>query len=303
MPSLKDLRVRIASVKATQKITSAMKMVAAAKLRRAQEQAEAARPYAERMARMLGSLAEAQADRAGASPLLAGTGGDETHLLVVATADRGLCGGFNSNIVRESRRLIRELMDEGKTVKILCIGRKGRDQLRRDYGSSIVDVVEDVAKPELGFDKADAITARLLGMFAEGEFDLCTIVFAEFKSAMSQAVRSQQLIPFQPGEDDEDDEAEDVGQARGNGGAVGYEYEPDEAEILEELLPRNLAVQIYRALLENNAGEHGARMTAMDSATRNAGDMIKNLTLIYNRTRQAAITRELIEIISAKEAM
>ena len=303
MPSLKDLRVRISSVKATQKITSAMKMVAAAKLRRAQEQAEAARPYAERMARMLGSLAEAQADRAGASPLLAGTGGDETHLLVVATADRGLCGGFNSNIVRESRRLIRELMDEGKTVKILCIGRKGRDQLRRDYGGSIVDVVEDVAKPELGFDKADAITARLLGMFAEGEFDVCTIVFAEFKSAMSQAVRSQQLIPFQPGADDEDDEAEDAGQARGNGGAVGYEYEPDEAEILEELLPRNLAVQIYRALLENNAGEHGARMTAMDSATRNAGDMIKNLTLIYNRTRQAAITRELIEIISAKEAM
>ena len=298
MPSLKDLRIRISSVKATQKITSAMKMVAAAKLRRAQEQAEAARPYAERMARMLGSLAAAQAGRAGASPLLAGTGSDETHLVVVATADRGLCGGFNTNIVRESRRLIDELLSEGKTVKILCVGRKGRDQLRRDHRDRIIDTIEDVAKPALGFDKADGITARLLQMLADGEYDVCTIVFAEFKSAMSQVVGRQQLIPFVPGGDDEDQD-----EVAANGPAASYEYEPDEAEILADLLPRNLAVQIFRALLENNAGEHGARMTAMDSATRNAGDMIKNLTLIYNRTRQAAITRELIEIISAKEAM
>ena len=299
MPSLKDLRIRIASVKATQKITSAMKMVAAAKLRRAQEQAEAARPYAERMARMLGSLAEAQAGRAGASPLLAGRESANVHLLVVATADRGLCGGFNSNIVRETRRIIARLQEEGREIKILCVGRKGRDQLRRDYSQLIVDPIEDVAKPSLGFDKADAIAERLLGMFEAGEFDVCRIVFAEFQSAMTQNVTSQQLIPF------EMDSAEaDEGEAPAAGGSsASYEYEPDEAEILEELLPRNLAVQIYRALLENNAGEQGARMTAMDNATRNAGDMIRNLTLVYNRTRQAAITRELIEIISAKEAM
>ena len=299
MPSLKDLRIRIASVKATQKITSAMKMVAAAKLRRAQEQAEAARPYAERMARMLGSLAEAQAGRAGASPLLAGRESSQVHLLVVATADRGLCGGFNSNIARESRRIIARLQEEGREVKILCVGRKGRDQLRRDYSHLIVDTVEDIAKPSLGFDKADGIAERLLAMFEAGEFDVCRIVFAEFQSAMTQVVTSQQLIPFEMA-------AEEAGQgeeAAAGGASASYEYEPDEAEILEDLLPRNLAIQVFRALLENNAGEQGARMTAMDNATRNAGDMIRNLTLVYNRTRQAAITRELIEIISAKEAM
>ena len=297
MPSLKDLRIRIASVKATQKITSAMKMVAAAKLRRSQEQAEAARPYSERMARMLGSLAEAQAGRAGASPLLAGRESRNVHLLVVATADRGLCGGFNTNIVRESRRIIQSLEDEGKEVKILCVGRKGRDQLRRDHGQKIIEVIEDVAKPSLGFDKAEAIAQKMLAMFEAGEFDVCRIVFAEFQSAMTQNVTSQHLIPFEMDEGAVDEEAS---SAASN---ASYEYEPDEAEILEDLLPRNLAVQIYRALLENNAGEHGARMTAMDNATRNAGDMIKSLTLVYNRTRQAAITRELIEIISAKEAM
>ena len=297
MPSLKDLRIRIASVKATQKITSAMKMVAAAKLRRAQEQAEAARPYSERMARMLGSLAEAQAGRAGASPLLAGSGSNQVHLLVVATADRGLCGGFNTNIARESRRIIKSLEEDGREVKILCVGRKGRDQLRRDHGQKIIDTIEDIAKPSLGFDKADAIAERLLTMFEAGEFDVCRIVFAEFQSAMTQNVTSQQLIPFEVDADEESDEA---ASAASN---VSYEYEPDEAEILDDLLPRNLAVQIYRALLENNAGEQGARMTAMDNATRNAGDMIRSLTLVYNRTRQAAITRELIEIISAKEAM
>ena len=298
MPSLKDLRIRIASVKATQKITSAMKMVAAAKLRRAQEQAEAARPYSERMARMLGSLAEAQAGQAGASPLLAGRESSNVHLLVVATADRGLCGGFNTNIVRETRRIIARLQDEGREIKILCVGRKGRDQLRRDFSQLIVDTIEDVAKPSLGFDKADDIAGRLLTMFEAGEFDVCRIVFAEFQSAMTQNVTSQQLIPFEMTA--EEGEPEEASSGASN---ASYEYEPDEVEILEDLLPRNLAVQIYRALLENNAGEHGARMTAMDNATRNAGDMIKNLTLIYNRTRQAAITRELIEIISAKEAM
>ena len=297
MPSLKDLRVRIASVKATQKITSAMKMVAAAKLRRAQEQAEAARPYAERMERMLGSLATASAGQAGAPALLAGSGKSDVHLLVVGTADRGLCGGFNSNIVRDSRQLIERLVEDGKTVKILCVGRKGRDQLRRQFGEMIIDTIEDVTKPRPSFDKSEAIAERVTRMFEDGEFDVCTLIYAEFKSAITQIVRRQQLIPFAP-----ETEEEDVAEA-GGGQKASYEYEPSEEEILEALLPRNLAVQIYKGILENNASEQGARMTAMDNATRNAGDMINNLTLIYNRTRQAVITRELIEIISAKEAL
>ncbi len=297
MANLKDLRIRIASVKATQKITSAMKMVAAAKLRRAQEQAEAARPYAQRMERMLGSLAAASAGQAGASPLLSGTGGDQVHLVVVGTADRGLCGGFNSSIVRESRKLIAGLVEAGKTVKILCVGRKGRDQLRRDYGNLIVDTLEDVSRPRPSFEKSEEIAQRITGMFEAGEFDVCTMVYAEFKSAMTQIVRRQQFIPFAPGGGEE--ETSEVG----GGTSAMYEYEPDEQEILAALLPRNLAVQMYKALLENSASEHGARMTAMDSATRNAGDMIDRLTLVYNRTRQATITSELIEIISAKEAM
>ena len=298
MPNLKDLKVRIDSVKSTRKITSAMKMVAAAKLRRAQEQAEASRPYAQRMERMLGSLAAAAAGQAGAPKLLAGTGSDQTHLIVVATADRGLCGGFNTSIVREARRMIRSLVSDGKTVKILCVGRKGRDQLRRDYASMIIDTVEDVAKPKLSFDKAAAIGERVVAMFAAGEFDVCTMIYAEFRSAISQIVTPQQLIPFAPPKSKNGEEAD------GNGldGAV-YEYEPGEEEILSALLPTNISIQIFKALLENAASEHGARMTAMDNATRNAGDMINNLTLIYNRTRQAAITGELIEIISAKEAM
>ncbi len=297
MANLKDLRVRIASVKATQKITSAMKMVAAAKLRRAQEQAEAARPYAQRMERMLGSLAAASAGQAGAPPLLAGTGGDQVHLIVVGTADRGLCGGFNSNIVRESRRMIAPLVAAGKTVKILCVGRKGRDQLRRDYGNLIVDTLEDISRPRPSFEKSEAIAQRITGMFEAGEFDVCTMIYAEFKSAMTQIVRRQQLIPFAPGGGEEET------SEAGGGTSAMYEYEPDEQEILAALLPRNLAVQMYKALLENSASEHGARMTAMDSATRNAGDMIDRLTLVYNRTRQAVITKELIEIVSAKEAM
>jgi len=290
MPSLKDLKVRIASVKSTQKITSAMKMVAAAKLRRAQEQAEAARPYAERMERMLGSLAGSMAGRDGAPVLLAGNGRDQVHLVVVMTSDRGLCGGFNSSIVRAARRKIRELREQGKEVKIFCVGRKGREQLRRDLGPLIVGHVDDIGKPRLTFSAAASIGERLAHMFEAGEFDVCHIVYNKFKSAMTQIVTSQQLIPF----------AAPAGEGAGD---IVYEYEPDETEILEALLPRNLGVQIYRALLENKASEEGARMTAMDNATRNAGDMINKLTIFYNRSRQAYITKELIEIISGAEAV
>ena len=299
MANLKDLRVRIASVKSTQKITSAMKMVAAAKLRRAQEAAEASRPYAERMERMLGSLAVSAAGRDGAPKMLAGTGKDEVHLIVVGTADRGLCGGFNSNIVREARRDIAALRHKDKTVKILCVGRKGRDQLRRDYGDAIIDTIEDVARPRLTFANAEAIAKRIEQMFEAGEFDVCTIYYARFKSAISQIVSSQQLIPFASSEGQEDAQAAAGGPAT----LAVYEYEPAEEEILADLLPRNLAVQIYKTLLENSASEHGARMSAMDNATRNAGEMIDKLTLTYNRTRQAVITKELIEIISGAEAL
>ncbi len=297
MPSLKDLRVRIGSVKSTQKITSAMKMVAAAKLRRAQEQAEASRPYAERMERMLSSLAEGAADRPGAPPLLAGNGKDQIHLVVVATADRGLCGGFNGNIAREARRRIEDLLQKGKTVKILCVGRKGRDQLRRSYDQLIIETLENLTKPSVKFDAAKMISSRMIELFEAGEFDVCTIIYARFKSAMTQIVTPQQLIPFALPET-EGGEA----TAAPAGGAV-YEYEPEEQEILDELLPLNLSVQIFKALLENNASEQGARMTAMDSATRNAGEMIGALTLQYNRARQAGITKELIEIVSGADAL
>ncbi|MDJ0935669.1 MAG: F0F1 ATP synthase subunit gamma [Kiloniellales bacterium] len=297
MPSLKDLRVRIGSVKSTQKITSAMKMVAAAKLRRAQEQAEASRPYAERMERMLSSLAEGAAERPGAPPLLAGNGKDQIHLIVVATADRGLCGGFNGNIAREARRRIEDLLQKGKTVKILCVGRKGRDQLRRSYDQLIIETLENLTKPSVKFDAAKMISSRMIELFEAGEFDVCTIIYARFKSAMTQIVTPQQLIPFALPET-EGGEA----PAATASGAV-YEYEPEEQEILDELLPLNLSVQIFKALLENNASEHGARMTAMDSATRNAGDMISALTLQYNRARQAGITKELIEIVSGADAL
>ena len=292
MPSLKDLKIRINSVKSTQKITSAMKMVAAAKLRRAQENAEAARPYAERMERMLGSLAGSMAGREGAPPLLAGNGRDHVHLIVVMTSDKGLCGGFNSSIVRAARRKIRELREQGKEVKIFAVGRKGRDQLRRDLGGLIIGHLEDVGRPRLSFAVAAKLGDRLATGFAAGEFDVCHIVYNKIKSAMTQIVTFQQLIPF----------------ALPAGGTapvsdVVYDYEPDETEILESLLPRNIGVQIYRALLENEASEQGARMTAMDSATRNAGEMINKLTIFYNRTRQANITKELIEIISGAEAL
>ena len=294
MATLKDLRVRIRSVKSTQKITSAMKMVAASRLRRAQEQAEAARPYALRMERMLGSLAASILDSGTAPALLAGTAQSGVHLLIVATSDRGLAGGFNATILREARRTIRELQAAGKAVKVLTIGRKGRDALRRDYGRFIIESLTEVGRPRLQFSNAQTIAARVLQLFDAGEFDVATIIYNRFKSAMTQIVTKQQLVPFAVPEtaDRPDPAVQGV-----------YEFEPEEAEILAALLPRNLAVQLYTALLENNASEQGARMTAMDNATRNAGDMIDRLTITYNRSRQAAITKELIEIISGAEAL
>jgi F-type H+-transporting ATPase subunit gamma len=296
MPSLKDLRGRIGSVKQTQKITSAMKLVAASKLRRAQEQAEASRPFASRMADMLANLAAGVADVQGAPPLLAGTGRDNVHLLVVATADRGLCGAFNSSIARGARRRIRELQEQGRQVKLLCVGRKGRDALRREYGQLIEESIEGVGRRRLEYAEARAIAERLERLYQDGAFDVCTIVYNRFKSAITQELTFHQLIPVAPSE-------VEAGEAGGDTVKAVYEFEPGENEILEELLPRNLAVQIYGALVENAASEQGARMTAMDSASRNAGEMIDRLTLTYNRTRQAQITRELIEIISGAEAI
>ncbi|MGH6961573.1 MAG: F0F1 ATP synthase subunit gamma, partial [Dongiaceae bacterium] len=275
---------------------SAMKMVAAAKLRRAQEQAEAARPYAERMERVLGSVAASLAGQEGAPALLAGTGRDQVHLVVVMTSDRGLCGGFNSSIVRGSRRLIRDLQAAGKQVKVLCVGRKARDQLKRELGDNIIGTIEEVGRPRLTFGAADEIARRIARAFEAGEFDVCTIVYNRFRSAMTQIVTRQQLIPPPPPE-----EASAAAPATA-GGAV-YEFEPDEAEILADLLPRNLTTQIFRVLLENAASFYGSQMTAMDNANRNAGDMIRRLTLQMNRTRQASITKELIEIISGAEAV
>ena len=294
MPSLKDLRNRIASVKSTQKITQAMKMVAASKLRRAREQAEASRPYAERMERMIATLAESIADSPNATPMLAGTGKDDVHLVVVATADRGLCGGFNSSIVRGARRHIYELLGAGKTVKIMCIGRKGRDQLRREFAEHIVHEVDFAGIRHLTFDFVAPVSAKISEMFEAGEFDVCSVFFNRFQSVITQIMTHQRLIPA---------EAPDVDPTEDEAASAYFELEPSETEILEHLLPRNLAVQIYRALLENAASEQGARMSAMDSASRNAGDMIDRLTLNYNRARQTMITNELIEIISGAEAL
>jgi F-type H+-transporting ATPase subunit gamma len=295
MPSLKDLRVRIASVKATQKITKAMQMVAAAKLRRAQEAAEAARPYSERMAGVLANIAS-RVDGTDAPRLMSGTGSDQTHLLVVCTAERGLCGGFNSQIVRLAREHIRKLQSEGRTVKILAVGKKGVDILRRDYGSLIVDRVDLREVKQLGFVNADAIARKVTTLFNEGGFDVCTLFFSRFKSVIQQIPTAVQLVPAAPAAAEND-------ATVSNGASAVYEYEPDAAGILDDLIPRNIAVQIFRALLENAASEQGARMSAMDSATRNAGDMINRLTLSYNRQRQAQITKELIEIISGAEAL
>jgi F-type H+-transporting ATPase subunit gamma len=290
MASLKDLRNRIASVKATQKITKAMQMVAAAKLRRAQSAAEAARPYAERMEQVLGNLASGIVVGPETPRLLAGTGSEQTHLLVVCTAERGLCGAFNSSIARLARDHATRLMAEGKTVKIICVGRKGRDILRRQFGGQIIEVVDLRSVRTLGYDNADGIAQNLLARFEAGEFDVATLLYSRFKSVIAQFPTAQQIIPAQ------------IGTGSLASDAV-YDYEPEEEEILASLLPRNLTVQVFRALLENAASEQGARMSAMDNATRNAGEMIRKQTLTYNRTRQAQITKELIEIISGAEAL
>ena len=299
MANLKDLKNRIESVKSTRKITSAMKMVAAAKLRRAQEAAESARAYSERMDRMVRSLAGSFDGVEGGPELLAGNGSDQTHLVVVFTSDRGLCGGFNGTIVRETRNILRDLKAQGKTVKLLLVGRKGSDLLKSEYKDAYVDTITGiVGKRGIAFSEATSVADKVSGMFEAGEFDVCSIVFNKFKSAMTQIVTHQQLIPFAADEVEGADEGATDGELK-----ASYEFEPEESEILEALLPKNLGVQIYQAMLESSASENGSRMTAMDSASRNAGDMIDRLTLTYNRSRQAAITSELIEIISGAEAL
>lgn len=295
MPSLKSLRTRINSVKSTRKITQAMKMVAASKLKRAQSQAQAARPYAERMERMLGSLAASVAGRPDAPRLLVGTGRADRHLLIVMAADRGLCGAFNSSLVRFARTRVRTLLAEGKEVRIITVGRRARDLLRRDYGKLIIDSVSFIGKPRIGFADAQAIAAKVRGLLDQDAFDVCSLIYNRFKSVISQVPTEQTLIPAAiPAAADD---------AAATGPVAIYEYEPSEEEILARLLPENLSVQIYRALLDSAAGEQGARMAAMDNATRNAGQMIAKLTLAYNRQRQANITKELIEIISGAEAV
>lgn len=295
MPSLKDLRTRISSVKATQKITKAMQMVAAAKLRRAQMAAEAARPYAERMDAVLSNVAAGQAG--GGPALLAGTGKDDVHLLVVCTAERGLCGAFNSSIVRLARDRAVSLMAQGKTVKIICVGKKGYDQLRRQFEKQIIELIELRSVRYIGFANAAEIARNVIARYEGGQFDVATLFFSRFRSVILQIPTAQQIIPAQI----------PVAAATTTPVPVKdqavYEYEPEENEILESLLPRNIAVQVFRALLENAASEQGARMSSMDNATRNAGDMIKKQTIIYNRSRQAMITKELIEIISGAEAL
>jgi F-type H+-transporting ATPase subunit gamma len=291
MASLKDMRVRLASTKATQKITKAMQMVAASKLRRAQAAAEAARPYAEHMDTVLRSIAASVAGLDSAPALLRGTGSDRVHLLLVCTAERGLCGPFNSAIVRLVRDYANKLIAEGKEVKIFCVGKKGYEQLRRQYEKNIIEHIELRAVRTIGFVNAETIAQKITDLYEKGAFDVCTLFFSRFKSVIAQIPTGQQIIP-------------PVFEANGNGAAAAsYEYEPDEEEILAELLPRNIAVQIFRALLENGASFYGAQMSAMDNATRNAGEMIRKQTLTYNRTRQAMITKELIEIISGAEAL
>jgi F-type H+-transporting ATPase subunit gamma len=292
MPSLKDLKNRIASVKATQKITKAMQMVAAAKLRRAQDAAEAARPYSQRMAAVMANIADAVGSGEDAPRLMTGTGKDDTHLLVVCTAERGLCGGFNSQIARFAREHVRKLLADGKTVKIICVGKKGYDILRREYASLIVERVDFREVKQMSFAQAETVAAKVMSLFDDGGFDVCTLFYSEFKSVISQVPTAQQLIPAS------------TSAAEADAGATAvYDYEPGATEILEDLLPRSIKVQIFRALLENVAGEMGAKMSAMDSATRNAGEMIDKLSMSYNRQRQAQITKELIEIISGAEAL
>ena len=293
MANLKFLKDRIASVASTQKITSAMKMVAASKLRRAQEQAEAARPFSERMSQVMASVAGGMANSDDMPKLLAGTGKDGTYLIVLATSERGLCGGFNANLVRAARRKIQDLKTAGKNVSVLCIGKNGRDMLGRDFSGLIIDTIDMSAIRRLAFSDASPIAERIMTMFDNGDFDVCLMFFSHFKSVMEQIVTEHQLIPVAV--------PDDAAAVLEDGGS--YDAEPGEMEILAELLPRNLAIQVFHGLLENAASEEGARMTAMDSATRNAGDMIDRLTLTYNRARQAAITTELIEIIAGAEAV
>ncbi|WP_035981832.1 F0F1 ATP synthase subunit gamma, partial [Bradyrhizobium sp. STM 3843] len=291
MASLKDMRVRIASTKATQKITKAMQMVAASKLRRAQMAAEAARPYAEKMDAVISNIASAAAGSSTAPKLLAGTGADRVHLLLVCTGERGLSGAFNSSIVRLARERALALMNEGKEVKFFCVGRKGYEQLRRQFEKQIIEHVDLRAVRQLGFVNAEGIAKQVIARFEAGEFDVCTLFYSRFKSVIAQLPTAQQIIPLE------------LEERPANAAPIApYEYEPEEDEILSRLLPRNVAVQIFRALLENNASFYGAQMTAMDNATRNAGEMIRKQTLVYNRTRQAMITKELIEIISGAEA-
>ena len=289
MASLKDMRVRIASTKATQKITKAMQMVAASKLRRAQSTAEAARPFANKMDAVIANIAAAAAGSANAPALLAGTGKDQVHMLLVCTGERGLCGAFNSAIVRLAREHAYSLMNQGKEVKIFCVGRKGYDQLRRHFEKQIIEHTDLRGVRQLAFANAEDIARKVIGRFEAGEFDVCTLFYSRFKSVIAQLPTAQQIIPLVV----EADAAT----------TTAYEYEPEEDEILTRLLPRNVAVQVFRALLENNASFYGAQMTAMDNATRNAGEMIRKQTLVYNRTRQAMITKELIEIISGAEAV
>ena len=289
MASLKDMRVRIASTKATQKITKAMQMVAASKLRRAQSTAEAARPFANKMDAVIANIAAAAAGSANAPALLAGTGKDQVHMLLVCTGERGLCGAFNSAIVRLAREHAYSLMNQGKEVKIFCVGRKGYDQLRRHFEKQIIERTDLRGVRQLAFSNAEDIARQVIGRFEAGEFDVCTLYYSRFKSVIAQLPTAQQIIPLVV----EADAAT----------TTAYEYEPEEDEILTRLLPRNVAVQVFRALLENNASFYGAQMTAMDNATRNAGEMIRKQTLVYNRTRQAMITKELIEIISGAEAV
>ena len=295
MASLKALRARINSVKSTRKITSAMKMVAASKLKRAQTQAEAARPYAERMQRMLAALAASAAGSPNAPRMLIGTGRDQVQLLVVVTADRGLAGAFNTNVGRAARTAIQRLESEGKTVRVITVGRKGRDYLRREYADRLIGEYSFAGKKRVEFSDVDEVAARITAMLAAGEFDVCTVIYNRFVSVISQVPMESRLVPL-PMPEANPAEKPDGPQAQ-------YEFEPDEEAILAALLPRNMAIQLFRALIESAAGEQGARMSAMDNATRNAGDMINRLTLNYNRTRQANITRELIEIISGAEAL
>lgn len=298
MASLKELNIRIKSVKSTQKITSAMKMVAAAKLRRAQESAEAARPFAERMARMVATIGDSVGGIEGAPKMLVGTGNDDAHLIVACTADRGLCGGFNGAIIREVRQRARKLKGEGKTVKILCVGKKGRDVLRREFANDIVDTVQGIGRRGVEYSEARGVADKITHLFDDGGFDVCTVVFNRFKTAMTQVPTAQRLIPHEAPEKAEADD-----QAPAAGPQPIFIFEPEEDEILAELLPMNVGVQVFQALLENAASEHGARMTAMDNATSNAGEMIDSLTLTFNRTRQAEITTELVEIVSGAEAL